>query len=251
MNKFWKRSASLLALAAVVTAVGCKASGSSNVPDPEQGLSVTGVGESLGVPDEAKVSLGVQRRAPDAATATSEVSAAMESIIAALTSAGVAREDIRTINVTVYEDRRWEPSPRGAVEGSPGLEKIEFVAQNMLEVRVTDLDAIGKILGAASKAGVNQMHGIELKVGDPSSLEQKALDDALTDARAKAALLANSSGVELGPIVAIRVGTPNGSMPPMPFAKDMARAESDASMPIERGQITMHQTVWVKYAIEH
>jgi uncharacterized protein YggE len=238
----------MLAMAALAGALGCKARGSSVAPDPEQGLSVTGVGESLGVPDEAKLSLGVQRRAIDAATATAETSAAMERIIAALVSNGVARDNIRTLQISIYEDRRYEPRPMEGPDGKGAGETIEFVATNMLEVRVTDLDAIGKILGAASKAGVNQMHGIELEVGDPSSLEQQALDDALDDARAKAKLLAASSGVKLGPIVAIRVGTAGGSGPPIPLAA--ARDMDAASVPVERGQVTMHQQVWVKYAIE-
>ena len=242
----------MFALVALAAALGCKAGGASTVaPDPEQGLSVTGMGESIGVPDEAKLSLGVQRRAADAATATAETSAAMAKIISALVDSGVAREDIRTLQISVWEDRRWDPPPKPMPMGAEGgVERIEYVANNMLEVRVTDLDAIGKILGAASEAGVNQMHGIQLEVGDDSKLEQAALDDALADARAKAELLAKSSGVELGPIVAIRVGTAGSSIPPMPMAADRS-FEKAADVPVEPGQVTMHQTVWVKYAIEH
>ncbi len=249
MTTTFKRSASMFAIAALAATLGCRAGGATVAPDPEQGLSVTGVGESIGVPDEAKLSLGVQRRAPDAATATAQTSAAMDEIIAALVGAGVAKENIRTLQLSVWEDRRWEPRPMPSGGPDAGVEKIEYVASNMLEVRVKDLDAIGKILAAASEAGVNQMHGIQLEVGDESELEQEALDDALADARAKAELLAKSSGVRLGPIVAIRVGSTGGSTPPpIPYAAD--RMEK-ADVPVERGQVTMQQTVWVKYAIEH
>jgi len=242
-----KTTLALLATAALFGLTGCRAAGVTSAPDPEQGLTVTGSGEAIGVPDEARLSLGVREHRSDAAAATAAASKRTEAIIAALIKAGVARSDIQTRQVSVHENYRYEPRPMptDGVEPEP---RREYVASNMLQVRVVDLDAIGEILGAATNAGVNQMHGIELRVGDPDSLEQKALDEAMADARAKAERLAASGGVELGDIVAIRVNGSGGGHPMAMSASGMDMAES--SVPVERGEITIQQSVWVKYAIE-
>ena len=248
MSRSRKTNLALLATATLLGLTGCRAAGSTAAPDPEQGLTVTGSGEAIGVPDEARLSLGVREHRADAAAATTAASKRTEAIIAALVEAGVARSDIQTQQVSVHENYRYEPRPLPADGIEPeGKPHREYVASNMLRVRVTDLEAIGDILGAATKAGVNQMHGIELRVGDPDSLEQKALDDAMADARAKAERLAASGGVKLGDIVAIRVNG-FGGVPVAMAARGMDMAES--AVPVERGEITIQQSVWVKYAIE-
>ena len=239
-----------VAAVALLSLAACRTSGATLAPDPDQGLSVTGSGEAVGVPDEATITLGVTEHRADAASATAAASKTTEAIVTALIAAGVERSNIRTRRVSVYENRRYEPMPLprgGEVEGRG--ERIEYVASNMLEVRVTDLDAIGKVLGAASRAGVNQMHGIEMKVGDPTRLEQAALDDAMAKARANAQRLAKASGVELGEVVAIRVGDAGGpGIRTHLSARGMDAAE-ESSVPIERGDITVRQSVWIKYAI--
>jgi uncharacterized protein YggE len=256
------RKTSIVSVVALglLAAIGCHANATTTAPDPEQGLTVTGSGEAIGVPDEAMVTLGVQQRGADPATATNATSATTEAIIAALVGAGVERSDIQSRQISVHEDRRIEPRPMPPTAdtggktpkppAAPEVERVEYVATNMLEVRVTNLDDIGQVLGAASKAGVNQMHGIELRIGDPESLEQKALDDAMAKAKAKAQHLAASSGVQLGDIVAIRAGSDGGGGIPMPVsmaARDLEMEESN--IPVERGEITVRQSVWIKYEI--
>jgi uncharacterized protein YggE len=97
------RIAILVVLAAAVVAfagVG-RPESAGGAEKPSGGITVTGVGTITSVPDEASFTIGVQTKGSTAREALTANSEQMRRVIDALKSAGVAKSDIKTQDVSV------------------------------------------------------------------------------------------------------------------------------------------------------
>ncbi len=113
-----------------------------------------------------------------------------------------------------------------------------------------NLDDFGKVLDSAIASGANQVDSISF--GAEKSVENEAtvLKAAMADARAKAQLLAEQDGVQLGVLVSC-VASANRPVPQahraMAFAAD---ASGGSAPPISAGELDMTATVTAVYSIE-
>ncbi len=205
---------------------------------PARQITVSGLGEAAAAPDMAQIRLGVAREARRADQALSETSAAMRAIMAALSEAGVAPEEMQTTGLSL--------SPRYHHSSNQAPEVVGYVAQNMLTVRVTALEKLGAILDATSDAGANQIQGLSFGIAAPQPLRDAARRAAVADARARAALYAEAAGVTLGPLLSLREEGAGGG--PRPMAMEMARMASDA-VPVAEGELTLSARVTMVFAI--
>jgi uncharacterized protein len=225
---------------------------------PMRGVTVTGVGKATGKPDVARTTIGVETRAATAEEASTEVSARMAKVVAALKQAGIAEADLRTSSISLSFERNpepprpFEPAPasspsKGApvpvAPPAPQLPAGYYVATNNVEVTVRNLDRAGQVLSAATSAGANQMFGIRFELEDPSALLVVARQKAVADARARAEKLAQLAGVSLGqPVSITELDGGTGGVPG--FA--MMRAEA---APVERGELTVSTSVQIVYSL--
>jgi uncharacterized protein len=229
---------------AVLVAIGAAAVALAGVGRPESaggaakpagGITVTGAGTVKTVPNEAEFSLGVQSQGSSAREALAANSEKMRRVLAALSSAGVAKEDVMTQDVSV--------SPTYADQG----EISGYSARNSVSARIRDLAKAGVVLDAASNAGANEVYGPSLSRSDQEELQAKALRSAVENARAKAGALANAAGVRLGTVTAITEGF-NGGPEPM-YAQALAPRMADKAAPISPGAQDVQATVTVTFAI--
>ncbi len=109
---------------------------------------------------------------------------------------------------------------------------------------IRDLSKAGAVLDAASNAGANDVYGPTLSRSDADEQQAKALRAAVDDARAKARVLAEAAGVQLGPVTAI---TENGNAPEPYYSVALAKRSADAQ--IEPGKQQVQATVRVTFAI--
>src|SRR5688572_25406819 len=79
-------------------------SGQANGNVPTNTISVSGLGEAYGQPDQATVMLGINITNANVGDAVAQSNEVMDSVIAALVEAGVAREDIQTVNFSVWPE---------------------------------------------------------------------------------------------------------------------------------------------------
>ncbi len=202
---------------------------------PVGGITVTGEGIVKTVPNEAEFSLGVQSQGPSAREALAGNSEKMRRVLAAISSAGVAKDDVKTQDVSVsptYADK-------GQISG--------YTARNSVSVRIRDLAKAGVVLDAASNAGANEVYGPSLSRSDQEELQAKALRSAVDNARAKAGALADAAGVRLGIVTAITEGF-NGGPEPM-YAQAFGGRIADKAAPISPGTQDVQATVTVTFAI--
>jgi uncharacterized protein YggE len=167
-------------------------SAGSGTAAPARTLTVFGNGVISVTPDIAILHIAVVTRGEDTSI-QKENSAAMDKVVDALKKAGVAERDIRTSGYHMYPDYNW--SERGS------RELIGYVISHGLMVTVRDVDKAGEILTLAERAGANEINGISFSVSNPEEFYNQALEAAIKDGKAKAAVMAKAAGVTLGNLI--------------------------------------------------
>jgi uncharacterized protein len=225
----------LLVLAAAAFAGVGRPDSAGGASAQAEGITVNGVGTVKSVPDEAQMSFGVQTEAATSQEALARNSAQMERVLAALKAAGIAQQDIRTQDVSVW--------PKYDTTGQEGQ---GYTARNSVTVTIHELDRAGAVIEAATRAGANEVSGPMLSSSRREKLEAKALEAAVDNAHKKAEALAKAAGVGLGRVTAMV----EGGGTPGPVMLEAARASADKAVPIQPGQEEVQATVTVTYSIE-
>jgi uncharacterized protein YggE len=204
-------------------------------------VAVWGEGAVRAVPDTAEVSAGVVSQADTAAAALKDNSAAMDKVMKAVQSFGIASGDVQTqgINVSPVMAR-----PAGRADAPPQI--TGYRASNIVSVRVRDMTKLGVVLDALVSSGANEMHGMRLTIGAPDKLMDEARGKAMDNARHKAELLAKAAGVKLGRVTSISEETGVSAQPRMYALAERA----SAPVPIAAGEVELKATVRVVYALE-
>jgi uncharacterized protein len=158
-------------------------------------ITVTGSGVVWAEPDQATVEVGWSGVEPDVGAAVAGAEEAIAQVRAALEATGIAPEDVRTTGYFIWPEERWNE------DGEPNL--VGYRVTHSLQVTVRDVDALGRVITAATEAGANQVGGVGFTVADPGALEGEARAAAFAAARARAAELAALAGQSLGEATAI------------------------------------------------
>jgi len=232
-----------LALAAAALALSaCAGAAGWSQESPPRLISVTGTGTARLDPDMVIVSLGVQTQGPDIAEAVSENNRRSDQVRAAIREAGVADEDVQTVNFSVWTQQQYDEF--GNLTGG-----ATYWVDNTLQVRLRDLDRLGPLLETALSRGANSVQGVTFSVEDPTEALDAARVSALEDARSQAAQMAADAGVLLGEVVSI--GEPGAY--PGPFMEAPARGIGGGSgqdaVPTSPGVLEYGIQVTVNYAI--
>lgn len=156
-------------------------------------ITALGQGRVTYVPDTATVNLGVQIdkvAAPE--EALNQLNSRMDKVKAAIKALGVADEDVVTKNysLTPQYDYKDNVSTIGG-----------YNANQQLAIKVKDLennkDMLNKIVAGATKAGANQVLGVNFEASNLDEIKQQARVKAISDAKTKAVALAAAAGVQL------------------------------------------------------
>jgi uncharacterized protein YggE len=197
-------------------------------------VTVAGVGTVSATADQAEITTGVVTQAATAAQALAANSQAMERLLQALGSLGIASRDIQTINVSVSPQRR---PPK---EGQPP-EIVGYEVTNQVRVKVHDLSRLGRVLDQQVGQGANLVSGINFGVQEPAPLLDEARKRAMADARRKADLYAAGAGLKVGRVLSVREA---GVAPPAP------RAMMSAAVPVAPGEQEIQASVTVTFTLE-
>jgi uncharacterized protein YggE len=203
----------LFAVAALAGAARPPASARADTSATADTLTVVGTGSVTAVPDDAQLSFGVDSRASTAKAALAANGAALQKVIDALRAAGARDIATQWVGVSPY-DRNG-----GAIAG--------YDASNSVSATI-GVGRAGVLIDAAVAAGANQVSGPDLSSADAERLYERALGNAVANARAHAEVLAKAAGRTLGAVTAIVEGgvqpvqngavasTPAGATPIVP-----------------------------------
>src|SRR5712664_219320 len=191
-------------------------------------------GEARLTPDRANILVGVQTRAPTAAAAARENNARQQAIIAAITAAGIPKEQISTENYNVYAETRSDRAGQ-----NPTV--IGYVVTNVVRVEVRRTDQVGPVIDAALAKGANQINSLEFFSSSTDAGLRQALTEAIGKARGDAEAMARAAGGGLGQLLELSTADVG---PPRPLYRAAAMMDKSAApTPIEPGELTLRVAV--------
>lgn len=213
-------------------------------PAASRSLTVSGAGQVALKPDIAYIYIGVHTENPSAADAVAKNNVDTQKLIDALKAQGVAADDIRTSNFSI-----WTNTPY-TMDGQSG--EPVYAVDNTVYVTVRSLDGLGDLLDVAVRAGANNINSIQFDVADKSQAMSEARKAAVEAASKQAEELAAAAGVSLGEIQSISYydSTPYPIFEGNKGLGGGGGAAMDVSVPINPGQMQLTVTVTVAYEIK-
>jgi len=248
-KKNWLPIVGLALVLVIVSLAGCGPSTTIkeslegiNISNQQEGIWVSGTGEVSAVPDIVDLRLGIEATETSVAEAQTQAAEAMDDVMAALTSNGVAAKDIQTQYFSIRQVTRWDWDWEEEVV-------IGYRVTNTVAVTIRDVDNVGSIIDAVAEAGgdLARIDSINFSVDDPSEYYNEVREEAIADAKVKAEELARLAGVGLGKPTYISESTYVPHVYPQ-VAIEMEVAAL-ATTPISPGEAEISLTVQVGYAI--
>jgi len=198
-------------------------------------ITVTGEGQVAAAPDMATITLGVTSQGDTAAAAMQANATQLQAVMERLTGAGIAATDIQTTGLQLNPNWTQAEGEQRRIEG--------YAAENMVTVRVRQIDGMGAVLDAAVADGANSLNGVSFDLADPKPVMDEARKRAVQDATDRATQIAAAANVTLGKIESITEGG-QVSVP-----SPMYRMDAAAATPISGGEVSRSVTVTVVYDI--
>lgn len=208
-------------------------------------VSVSGKGVVSAEPDRAVVQMTIMNRSKELDAAQAEAAKVTAAVLTLVDKLDIDRNKVDTTGANVRPDYRWNRE-------TEEQELRGYIADRQMNIRVDDLDKLGRLVEGAIAAGVNQVSPPRLDSSRRAELHREALAAAAEDARANAEVLASTLGVSLGRPISIsdsNISTP----PPGPQVRSMAVSamESDGAATYNAGDLTFTATVAVVFALKH
>ena len=210
-------------------------------------ISVSGQGKAYVKPSLMLINLSVQTEKKTVALTMQENTQKMNDIIQAMVGLGVLRSDLQTINFRLSPRYEWRDQKIFPPSGKKML--VGYEITQTLRVKVRNLNRIGDIISAATKAGANQVGNLQMTLANPDKVKEDVRLQAIQQAKAKAQDLTRALGVHLGKIINVQF---NGDYSkPIPMnSRALSSAEGDQVVPdIQAGQNLIQSTVKITYQI--
>ncbi len=248
MNNKWLLTMGLVLVLAMVGLAGCSPNGTLsgngiNVSSQQNGIWVNGEGKVTAVPDIATLSVGIEAQETSVAQAQSEATKAMNDVMAALKSNGIAEKDIQTQYFNISRVTRWDNDKQQEI-------LIGYRVTNVVTAKIRKIENTGTVIDAVASAGgdLTRINNIQFSLDDPTNLYEQAREKAMTDARNTGRQLASLAGVTLGgpTYISENVQYPPIIMRDLAFAKEAA---APATTPISPGELDVTVNIQVVYAI--
>ncbi len=251
MNNKWLLTMGLVLVLAMVGLAGCSPNGTLsgngiNVSSQQNGIWVNGEGKVTAVPDIATLSVGIEAQETSVAQAQSEATKAMNDVMAALKSNGIAEKDIQTQYFNISRVTRWDNDKQQEI-------LIGYRVTNVVTAKIRKIENTGTVIDAVASAGgdLTRINNVQFSIDDPTNLYEQAREKAMTDARNTGRQLASLAGVTLGgpTYISESVQYPPIIMRDLAFAKGAGAVAAPAPTPISPGELEITVNIQVVYAI--
>ncbi len=202
-------------------------------------ISVNGSSSLKVAPDKATVNISIQTVSKDAKEASAQNAVVMNKIQKSIMALAITRDKIKTTGYNL--------SP--VYDYSNGKQKITgYSVSNEILVTVDNIDLIGNVIDTAINSGANNVNSVEFGLKDSESYKDKALRQAVLDAKRKAQTIASTLGKSIIDVQSVSANdsyiearTVNNAL----FTAKMA--DASASSPIQAGDINVKANVSVNF----
>lgn len=189
----------------------------------------------------AQFNVGITSLDPDKETAVSNMENRGRALVAAIEEYGIPTKDIKTLNVSVYQDQNWDPNTQRTIPG-------DWRAYTSYEIRITDIEKVSDFTSLLSTLDATDIYGPNFSYDDKSLDESKLLAEALDDAKQKAQAIADASNRKLGKMTSFTENT-NYFGGPIVYSMEKAVGAGGGS-PVEAGTSEVQTSVTVTYTLK-
>ncbi|TFI59417.1 DUF541 domain-containing protein [Sphingomonas parva] len=215
----------LLATCLALAACGHRDRDPRGVAHDEVLVQIVASGRADTRPDQARFVAGVETIAASSGEASRRNSEVINKVLASLEPLGVRKDDVQTRNVSLSRI-------------GYGPNRGRFQANNMIEIRMRDVERAGEAIGRTTEAGADVLSGPDLVVSDQEAGNRSAYAQAYRAARARAEAYAAAAGLKVARVLVIRDAQEGGIPRPFPYAVgDAVAAEQAAPPPVATGPI--------------
>lgn len=207
-------------------------------------VTVTGNASSRLSNQIAKFTANVTTQDPDKTTAVNSINDKSNAVVEAIKNFGIAKEDIRTANLSVYQMQ--ESITQG------GVQKVrlgDWSASLGVEVTVRDVSKASEFSTLLSSLAVSDLFGPNMSLDDRKVDDAGILSDAVADATRKATALAVKSGRKLGGVISISEAGSYGAIPMYDKAYGMGIG-GGGQLPMEPGTTETNRSVVVVFSLK-
>ena len=207
-------------------------------------ISVNGHASAEVAPDMATLYGNLEKRAPAAETARENLAKEMAAFKHVLMGQMITGQDVQTVRYTLQPEYNYEKGKRRLTG---------YVARANYKVKIKNLEKLGTVIDKS--IGCNfTVDRVEFGLNNRSLFENTLLEEAVANARSKAAVVARAGGRTLGHLIHASFGTVSNatravSRNMMAKSADMAAPEA-ASTELDPGVITVNANVDLEFALE-
>lgn len=195
------RSQNIIFVLAVLVLAGSLIYIGNNLDDRgsrgEHTISVMGEGKTNMAPDSMVISLAISELAATTQEAQAQSNAKVNQVQAILAKYEIPASDIKTENVSVYEEFDWTDG---------GRKPLWYRASQTLTITISDGDYTtigGQIIDEVAQIGGVQVNNTYFALEDKNEAMATAREEAFADAKAKAEQLANAAGLRVKKAISI------------------------------------------------
>jgi uncharacterized protein YggE len=219
-----------------------------SVPTTTTPYTVTvGASGSIKVePDVAYLSLAVETRgskATEAQQTNADKFAGVEKTL--YEKFAIDKKDVKTTGFNVQPEYNYTEKDGQVLKG--------YIAVHQIQVTYRKLTEIGKLFDALTASGANRMDGVQFATEKNDQYELDALKKAMSNASAKANVLATSANRQLKGVINIVQGDVSSN--PIVYMQEQAKMKMNemadgASTSVQSGQIEISTKVTVQYEMQ-
>lgn len=214
---------------------------------PASTITVTGEAKSDQKSETAGFSVAVSATNDDKQTAINEVNGKMNEIIAKVKTFGIDEKDIKTQQISTYENQQTELMSYCPNCPEKPTQK-RWQANNSIEIKLKDVSKVTALTDLLNSTGATSVSGPNFGLTDADKSADELLTQAINDARTKGEKIAKAAGRRLGKV--ITVSESGGYGPIYPVALDMAKSSRESiPTPIEPGTQMVYKSVTVIFEL--
>jgi uncharacterized protein YggE len=187
-------------------------------------------------PDKATIQFSVVTTASTAQDAASQNANQVTTVLTALGAVLGPNPNIQTLSYSLSPNYNFPQNGQPILTG--------YTASNTVQVILTDLSLIGKVIDTGIQAGANRVQGLQFGLQDDQPSRAQALKMATAQAKANADAMASGLGQHTGAAIAIQQGA---TSTPTPVLAGVATAS--ATTPVETGVVNVQASVTLDVAL--
>lgn len=209
---------------------------------PAYTITVTGEANTQIKNQIAQFSAGVSASNDNKDTAVSEVNDKTQEIIDAVKTFGIPADDIKTQNLSIYQNEEMYYDTEGRQRPRPGQWRVS----NSIEIKLKNVERASELASLLSSSGATNVYGPNLAIDDTGEADISLLEKAIENAREKANRMATSTGKKLGDTISIAEGS---SSQPFPMFALRSESGGGGGAPVETGTGMVSKSVTVTYEL--